>query len=877
MTKMHVLILALSAVACATCLSAQYARTDSTTAYVERTGTGLSLTQPNGPESYDDTYFILPLPFTLRYFDRSYTQCYLSSNGRITFSAVSATNFQAINLTPAVSDPAAQNTIMVIGGDLYAYPQDAKRTIKAFTEADRVIVQWEDAAFFSGSRILFLNFQCHLLNSGNIEFHYGPEFNPVNMPETPSYSSGIVNIDGSASYAGFGNLTATQTARPASGATVTFTYSGTLTDTVVIEHGVFFPPTTYLAPAVNQPVLSFRMRAVGNGDTVDDLSFFNQDFAGLSENVSIALVEDTAPLGQYNGEATLATSSNISSFTTFAALNLALTLGQTRNFLLVVSFSSLTNIHYFTSFSLTETVAPAPIEGGMVQTQINLSSDPIAYMVFDASTELPPPAGPAEADVVLGSFTLKMVAGQASRTITDLDLAPQYTGTLTDADIVNVRLYRDEGTTGELDGDDTLLDTLASFSGMVNFTGLSEQLDQSGSCYLIVADVASAIGGAGTVRLMHSAGDGIWPAISRYRSIGDGATTTLWAGPSAAASLRSWVALPGATNVQAFSFNLRAVSGTGTVSFFQFDENSSSNLSSVMAARFYGDNGSTPGRLDPLDTQIAGVFTVGATTMTFTPTTPVNALAGGADFHVGVDFTGAASTAFRLVLGSMTHSFNSEVIHPFTGPNIRPTGNGANGVDLTYNLLSSSFTLVGQSRHVLATANVVARGTGGGMPALAFNQRTGPCGRGGATILVEVYVEGAGPLGELDSTDVLGYGIGSLTDYGPFQMSTLPAGANLNLLFVARGALDSGNFMVPGQFTMQFAGVGGNETRILPAQATVPVYQVNVNRQKSASKKGGGGGGDGGCTTSNGKGNWMGLLAAMMAMVIAVRLRRTRA
>jgi hypothetical protein len=875
MRKLHVLILALCAVACATCLSAQYTRSQTTAAYSERAGSGMNLLKPQGPESYDDTYFYVPLPFTFSYFDRSYNACYASSNGRVTFSAISATNFSTMNLTAPVSDPAARDAIMVIGGDLYAYPQDAGQTIKAFSESGRVVIQWDNAAFFSGTRLLFLNFQCHLLSNGNIEFHYGPEVNPASMPETPTYSSGIVNTDGTVSFPGFGNMTGSQTTRPSPDTLVTFAYSGSLTNTVVIEHGVYLPRTTYLAPIANAPVLSFRLRAVGTGDTIDDLSFANSDFAGAGDNVTLTLVEDTAPLGEYNGEAPLATSSMVSFFTTFATLNLVVTSGQTRNMLLLAGFATLDLTYYEVAFSLADQVIPAPIKGGMMQHQIILSEEAPGFLSFDNSTELPAPAVANETDVELASFTWQMLAGQPDRTFSDLTLFVTYTGTLSGADIQNIRLYRDGGTPGALDGDDTLLDTVPSITTSLNFSGLTEEIGQNGGCYLIVADIAASMGGVGQLQIVHQSDDSLLQSSSRRRTITD-AASALYTGPSPEASLFSWIDLPGSTGVQAFSFHLRAAAGSGTVSAIQFNENSGSNLSSVMTAGLFGDNGSIPGRLDPTDAQIAGIFTIGATSMTFTPTVPLAANAAGADFHVGVDFTGAASVPFRLVLGPITHSFTDLAQALVTGPVIRPTGNAANGVDVTYTMNAADITVTNQDRVVLGTADVVVRGTGGEMPFFWFNVRNGPCGRGSSSnILVEAWREGTGPEGELDATDTLCYTIGGITGWGPGQAISTPS--SMAMLFTARGGLNSDNLTVRGRFTLQFAGISGNEVRILPAPTTVPVLEFDINRQLSKSGKKGGGGGDGGCTTSGDSGNWMGLLAAMMAMVIAVRLRRTRA
>lgn len=879
MRMMPLLSVALMSAVCAAAASAQYTRTETNAAYVPRTGPGMSLVQPQGPVSFDDTYFVVPLPFTFAYFDRTYDWCYISTNGRVTFRSGNATSFSAADLTAPTSNMAVHNSMFVIGTDLMGYPQDAARSVKAYSETGRVVLQWQDVSFFTGSRTLFLNFQCHLHSNGNIEFHYGPENNPLGLAESPSFCSGIVNVDGTTSFAGFGSVTTLQSARPLANTRVTLAYAGMLGNEVVMDQGLVLPAINVVAPAANVPVLSFGMHAVGSGGTVTDLEFQHASYFSNGDSVTLSLVEDTAPLGQYNGETVIASTTVLNVNTVFSGLSLGVTAGQSRNFLLLAGFTTLGRHYFQTTFHLIQALSPTANLADFRQYQVNFSPAPMVFMSFDQGVDTLPVSQAGATNIVLGSFDLRLVKNQQPRTLTELTFDLASAGAVSAADLANMRLYQDRGTIGALDASDVLLATVAAPTSVNVITGLSIPVSPAGDCYLVVADLAAPTGNVGQIILIHLQNDGIFQAAARPRPICNGATSVVQIWPSADSHLTEWVALPGATDVQAISFTLRALAGTQTVSQLAFSDNSGNGLAAVSSARLYLDNGSIPGRLDAGDTLVPCTLALGAGSFQLSPTTPISLSSIGETYHVGVDLGAGGGPLFRLTYAAISGSFSTVLAQQLLGPTIRPTGNGANGVDVNFSFVPGPITVYSQGRQVLGTAAVTARGTGGAMPIFHFALRNSVCGRGvDPNTLVEIWVEGSGPLGQLDPTDVMSYGMGTWTGFGPGSMGNLPAATTWNLLIVARAGLIPYNETVPGPFTMQFAGISGNEVRAQPAFAVIPGFSWQVNRLLSApSGPGGKGGSDGGCSTGDGNSHWPALMAALAALLAATRLRRAGA
>ncbi len=308
----YVTLLAVAALSGA--LAAQtYTRTETAGTYTERTGNGSSLNWLEETIGGDDNAALVTLPFTFNYFDRAYNQCIINTNGRITFHSNNPDTFSVVNLTPTVAAD-GRDTIYGIGGDLYASDHDPRTNVRVYNESGRVVFQWKDITRFGGSGHLFINFQIHLLSSGNIEMVYGSEFLPTGFTDNGlTFSSGIVNQDGTAAFAGFGNVLTSQTTRPANGTTVTLVPSGftaaafvrmTATDTTIA-------PTHLIAPSTNTPILGFQLSAVGAGNTVTQLVFQHTDFGMSGLSATYSLVRDAGTIGVYNSEPVIGTAVSV--------------------------------------------------------------------------------------------------------------------------------------------------------------------------------------------------------------------------------------------------------------------------------------------------------------------------------------------------------------------------------------------------------------------------------------------------------------------------------------------------------------------------------------------------------------------------------------
>lgn len=861
---------------------AQYTRADSTATYSERTGSGNSIIDQESVESFDDTTFLVKLPFVFPFFDREYGACYVGSNGRVGFNNSRVDTFGVGDLTAPVADTGRHNMIFPIGGDLFARPLAARETVRVFFESGRVVLQWSDVSFFNGTRVIFINFQCHLHSNGNIVFHYGPELNPLSLTQNENFASAIVSPDGSVSVAGFGNVTTVQTTRPADGSVVTFTYTApTMADSAVLEHGVYYStPQTYIGSATDARVMSFRLRGTGTGTTVDDITISHGNFTGAG--ISLSLVEDTGTLGSFNGETVIQTQASTGVATVFSALGLTLTGGQVRNFLVLATFASLPvdfDAATLSTFLATVTM-PATAQGQIVQRNITMAPQPLVHEARSSLVPGPAIFGSGATNAVVASYSWHTAQGQPNRTFTEVPVDySAFIGTVVDADFASIRLYRDRGVMGSLDGDDTLLGTVASPTFPVTFTGLNEVIDAKGRCYLIVVDFATTTN-SGTLEVAPAI-DQVFPTVGALFELVGGASVAVVEDSALPVSVLEHTN-PGVADLVANRFRLRSLSGAGTVSQLVFPETVAGNTSSIAAARVLLDGGSTVGQLDGGDMQIAGVATINAGDITFVPTTALSVTAAGTNYLLVVDPVVSPTQGFQMDLPNtgVTSTFTT-VVGGVSGYNWSINGTAADGIDVTINWNSSDFTLTKTQRRVLGRVTMVARGAGGNAPVMLWSLIADACGAGAsAETLLFVYLEGAGPLGEVDSTDVLSYRTGGIVPSYDFNsISPLTTGQTRNYLCVVVGTPDVLRSAAEGRFTLGYRGLSGGTSVAIVSSNLVPgVSSFDLTRITVSAKKGGGGGGDDGCSTGDGaQRGWLLLFAALGGLVVASRLRRSRA
>lgn len=874
-------LLALAA-AFASVADAQYTRADSTAAYSERTGSGNSIIDQESVESVDDSTFLVKLPFVFPFFDREYGTCYVGTNGRIGFNNSRVDSFGVGDLTAPVADTSRHNMIFPIGGDLYARPLAARDTVRVFFESGRVVFQWSDASFFNGTRLIFINFQCHLHSNGNIVFHYGPELNPLSLTQNENFASAIVSPDGSVSVAGFGNVTTVQTTRPADGSLVTYTYTApTMADSAVLEHGVYYSaPQVYIGAATDARVMSFRLRGTGMGTTVDDITIAHGNFSG--SGISLSLVEDTGTLGSFNGETAIQTQVGGNGSTVFTALGLTLTAGQVRNFLVLATFASLPasfNSGILNTFGALVTM-PATVQGQIAQRDITIAPQPVVYERRSGITTGPGAFGSGATNAVVANYEWHTAQGQPNRTFTEVVVNYSvFAGTAVDADFASVRLYRDRGVMGSLDGNDILLGTVATPTFPVTFTGLNEVIDAKGRCYLIVVDFATTTNVA-TLGVSPVADQRISNGSVAVELVG-GTSVVIIENSALPISVRGHTNA-GVTDLIGNRFRLRSLAGVGTVSQLLFEESLAADTSSISAARVFLDGGSIVGQLDAGDTQVPGVITINAADIQFVPTTALSVTAAGTNYLLVVDPTASPTQPFRLDLFgiSLTTTF-TDVIGQSDGYNWSINGTATDGIDVTLNWNSADFTLTKTQRRVLGRVTMVARGAGGTAPDMNWSLIADACGAGVSNeTFLFVYLEGAGPLGEVDSTDVLSYRAGGIPPFYSFNvLSPLTTGQTRNYLCVAVGSPDVERVAAEGRFTVGYQGLSGGTSVAVVSSNLVPgLTSFDLTRITVSAKKGGGGGGDDGCSTGDGaQRGWLLLFAALGGLVVASRLRRSRA
>lgn len=904
---------ALSVMAAALCLLASsaaaqtYTRTESNQGYNERTGNGANAAFTG--DSYDDGCRFVPLPFAFPYFDRTYRGAWMNTNGRIHLRDYDPSDYDTSSLTPTVTEDDVIDTISVIGSDVTgAFDATRNNQFRVFYESGRVVFQWSDVTFYdSDERLLTMNFQCHLFPSGEIRMHFGPTSFIIN--DTDSYVSGIVNFDGTESYAGFGNTLAFTSTLPSNGTMVSLVPSGyTQADGVVLSPRSSFnyQPKVAFEGDTGVVVGSFRLDANGAGGTVDEIIVQHED--GTGHTVSLMLYRDAGTLGVFDGaDVLLGTQSMTSSSSTFTGLTELLdNTTPTRHYLLVVDVTNIDeefdsyfymNVYndgdisttgadvwggYFDGSGDPDEISHLFLEGPMVE--FNVSNAP--------GRQVPAFAGGAERE--LASFEVKLKHGNGQPVILnsfDADLIGLVDVVL--ADIAAVRLYRDRGTPGVLDGSDTLIGTIANpASPALTFAALSEDVTANGQDYLITIQIATSFTmmSVGEVDIFIDSSDEVLTPATAFWEYCDADSpaalrvmpnvTTISLRNNEATAFRasngSLAVAQGTTNVPILNFILQASTGTQSVTGLDI----SGDGSLFSAARLYIDNGSQPGRVDAGDTVVATATTLSGTNITFTALTQTVGVAG-TNYLIAGDLIAAAATGF--------HTFTLTAGNVTAGVTVLEGGNQAfsivtvrdsttDGVNVTVTLVNPGSDIRGTEWVLVARVQQSPRGAGGTAEGVEFRLLDAAGGVGNASLELLGYFEGSGPVGQLDATDIPSFfdeddlDPNGSVDFSDGDVDYITT--TRNFLVFARVSTDACDF--DGPATLQFWGLTGTGTESILTALPTPVNGSTTVIVTPSKKKGGGGGDDGGCTTGGSQGNWMLFLLALSGIVLASRLRRAR-
>lgn len=758
-------------------LAAQtYTRTQTSEAYAERTGNAIAATRIG---DLDDGAWQVALPFSFPWFDRTCRQVFMTSNGSVAFGESSLTSNIVFPLTPPVGVIALQDAIHVFRTDLAG--NELLKNFTAHAEPGRVVLQWRKVASKATAGACHFNFQCHLLSNGTIELHYGPEI--VGFDQTLIFVSGLVDATGNSCFAGFGNTLTAQTSRPAANDVVTFVPSGFVQQNgveVSVRAAGLPAQTDFKGLGSGRVVGSFTLTPRGAGGTVSSITV--QHFAaGLTETFDLLIYRDMTNAGfldaadvPIGGGAQSMAGSTSTTFTISEPIT-----SIARHYLLVVN-----NTSFSTYYARGVNSAPFVVLGsgltvdtsawGQYRTEEHeFAPGHVVRAGISRCDVAPSLALPGAWDRPLLSFELRNQPQFGNAIVTQFQFALSLAGLLV-GDITDVALWRDLGRRGYVDSDDRLLSHVTNpLSTNINLPA-SEWISNSGSDYLLTftlnaASVAEGTVSAALVGLNFSTGVGALTPSGVYGNsvLCSQTGTTLLLRERPDARIDSLPVAATQANLPANAFNLITSFASTTVTSLVFR----GDTTGLSAARLYLDNGGNTGRFDAGDTQVGGTPTIvsGMTgSVTFTFATPLAVNAGGSDLLLVVDLSGA--TPGSTVALSLDTSDIATVV-PTAGVNT--TGNSlvvqagsANGVNITGVSLSSSVTLGPSEMKVLGTVQLTARGTGGGAPDinLAFLDAAGGVGDGSGFVLY-MYLEGSGPLGALDSTDLLL----NINDVSPFS------------------------------------------------------------------------------------------------------------
>lgn len=871
----------------ASLLGAQtYTRTQTSATYVQRTGTTASATRIG---NLDDGAWAFALPFDFAFFNRTYRQAFLTSNGSVCFTASAVTDASVSTLAVPVAG-ALRESIHVLRSDLAG--NELLTNFSIHFEAGRVVLQWRDVASATNAGAYHLNFQCHLLESGNIELHYGPE--TVGFDQDLNWVSGLVDATGGTSFAGFNNLLSVQTLRPTAGQLVTFVPSGfTQQNGVELALRANGSPaqTDFKGQGSGKIVGSFTLKPRGSGGTISGITV-NHFAAGLLEDFDLLIYRDSTnpgaldasdvPLG---GGAQSMAGSTSTSFTLSEPIT-----SVARNYLLVVNATSFDTYYERDVNALAFSIGASDVTldttawGGYISPVHEFAPGHVVRAGVSRSQTGPNVARPGVWDVPLLSFELRNQPQFGNGIITQFTFALTLSG-LSISDITDVAVFRDLGQRGIVDSADTLLDFVTNPASSTINLSCSEWISNNGSDYLLTFTLVNSNVSEGTVSAAlsgasFSTGVGlITPTgVSGPNVLVTQTGTTLLLRTRPDAALDGLPVGPSQINLPANAFYLVTSFASTTVTSMVFR----GNTVGISAARLYQDVGSTRGRLDGSDVQVGGtpvIVSAVSGTVTFTFATPLPVNGGGLDMLLVVDLTAAAAgTSYQLSLDPSDISSIVPVAGvPVPGCFLEVHAGSANGVNISLVQLASSISLHSKDTAVLGRVVLNARGTGGSAPQLqlALLDAAGGVGNGSGFVLY-MYLEGAGPLGVLDASDLLL----NINDISPFStLASIPllAGGTpspvtgvRNLLLCVRRH----KWQFSGTTTVALRGfMGGTDVQLttLPDAMGTRLTASTQDPASSTPPEDRDGRLEPSCSTGEGAGWWLVALALLGAMRFARR------
>lgn len=862
-------------------LCAQYVRTSGSSAYVERAGFGVNARWLLS-ESFDDNCRVVNLPFAFRFFDRTYNTVNFSTNGRLSFSNATANVFDSLAIT-ATAPVSMRDCIHAISADLYADYRENVGIMAVFFEADRAVFQWRGVSLLTSSGYQRLGFQVHLLQNHTIELHFDQETSPFADPET--FVSGLVNNDGTQVVAGFGNVLTQQTSFPFIDSEVIFTPMFTAANGLNLH-----ARDPYVAPRVagvqnNLVLQAFRVTPYGTGGTITQIQFGARSLTNVAATYDLAI--DTAPLGQYNGETPLGSVAHVGTTVTISTLSENI-VGAPRDYIIFATITSIPNPDAeFLSLSTTGVTATSPVWGGHLGSIIAYTGGANASAIFSNGFTGLEPAAAGTSNAIIGSFEIRTSdAAFPPINLNALDFQFTHSGAVTDGAFSAVRLWRDYGKIGVLDGVDQLLATdNALAAGLAAFGPFGPvSADEHGVDFLITADITGGFVGTGSTSCAlaayssQSANDdliGIGSSLPRA-ILGTGAATYIrW---NITNYMNNWPVQPGDTGLVGVPFMAQTSTGAGSITALTFTNSGTGLLTGVTNARLLLDNGTTVGRVDAGDTPLTA--TIAPSGASFVCSAIAGLATGVAPTNVlfAFDLTAGASGSYRFALSAQTASPATVFKLPATLEGATytvGTGAGMSGIDLTIGPIQSSSVTFGGTQFVLVCrVTAAARNMGGVLPALEFDLTDPAGGIGtGAGLELRIVADVGSDTGILDLTDVHNAHRFSLAN-GTLARNSLPLNSG-SMSFLVYVQL---NRQAPhdGVGTLTLRGVsGGTNVQVIGGMGTFAAKKLDVRNGVVIVD---GGANDGGCSAAacDTRLDFALLGGVLSMMLVALRARRSR-